>query len=55
MGWIRRLPPFAQGVVGAALGTALVLLVLHGWQLYWALRQVIQFVNTYGPKIQALP
>jgi len=32
-----------------------VLLVIHLVQLYLSLLQIIQFVNTYGPKIQKLP
>ncbi len=53
--WIRKAQPFVVGLVGAAAGTVLVLSVLHLWTLYWSLRTLIEFINRYGPKIQALP
>lgn len=53
--WLHRLGPFAKGLVGAMVGTVIVLLIIHLVTLYIALLRIITFINAYADKIKALP
>jgi hypothetical protein len=52
---LAGLGPYVKGLLGGITGILLVLLTIHLVSLYLSLLQIIQFVNTYGPKIQKLP
>lgn len=47
--------PVVKGAVGAILGGLLVLGVVRVYNDYLIFRQVVGFINTYGPRIAKLP
>ena len=53
-GWWRQRGPVFKGILGGILGVLGTLLLIHLVSLYLSLLQIIQFVNTYGPRIQQL-
>ena len=47
--------PYLKGMVGAIVGGILLLLAIHAYTDHVALHQVIDFINTQGPKVVKLP
>jgi len=52
---VATLGRYTKVFLAGAAGMVAVLLAVHLVQLYVSVLQIIQFVNTYGPKIQKLP
>jgi len=52
--YFARLGLYTKVFLAGAAGMIAVLLVIHLVQLYLSLLSIINFVNTYGPKIQQL-
>ena len=52
-GW-KALGPYAKGVVGALLVLMVWGIFWHLWELYWAFRSVLGFLNEWGPAIRQL-
>jgi hypothetical protein len=52
---MARWRAFGIGLIGAIVGTVLVLAAWHGWSDHLAFHQLLTFINSVAPKLAALP